>query len=173
MDAGRPVPVHRPAYNRGMRADPASRLLPVYRIEELRAIEAGHAGEPRMERAGAAAAEVARALAAGQRGPVVVLAGPGNNGGDGFVVARLLREGFFDVQVVFRGDAGRLPPDAAAAYRAFVAAGGTTRAEPPVARPALVIDALFGIGLSRPLPEEAASLVIWANACGAPILADR
>jgi hydroxyethylthiazole kinase-like uncharacterized protein yjeF len=124
-----------------------------------------------MERAGAAAAEVARAMAAGCAGPVVVLAGPGNNGGDGFVVARLLRESFFDVRVVFRGDPARLPADAAAAWKAFAAAGGTALADPPAQRPALVVDALFGIGLARPLAPEFASLVIWANACGAPILA--
>jgi hydroxyethylthiazole kinase-like uncharacterized protein yjeF len=147
------------------------RLLPVYRIAELRAVEARHASEPLMERAGAAAAEVARNMAAGRAGPVVVLAGPGNNGGDGFVVARLLREGFFDVHVVFRSDPAALPADAAAAHRAFVAAGGRTHSEPPAAAPALVVDALFGIGLSRPLPGDAAALVAWANASGAPSLA--
>ncbi len=154
-----------------MAADTPPRLSPVCRVEELRALEARHAGEPLMERAGAAAAEVAQAMAAGCAGPVVVLAGPGNNGGDGFVVARRLREGFFDVRVVFRGDPARLPADAAAAWQAFAAAGGTALADPPAERPALVVDALFGIGLARPLAPEFASLVTWANACGAPILA--
>jgi hydroxyethylthiazole kinase-like uncharacterized protein yjeF len=143
----------------------------VYRVEELRSVEARHAGAPLMERAGAAAADVAQAMVADRAGSVVVLAGPGNNGGDGFVVARLLRERHFDVHVVFRDDAERLPADAAAAWRSFVAAGGTTLADPPATRPVLVVDALFGIGLSRPLPEAASALVAWANACGAPILA--
>jgi hydroxyethylthiazole kinase-like uncharacterized protein yjeF len=143
----------------------------VYRIDALRAIEERCAGEPLMERAGAAAAEVARGLIERQPGPVVVLAGPGNNGGDGFVVARHLRAGFHDVVVVFRGDAGRLPRDAAAAHAAFVAAGGSTCTAPPEARPALVVDALFGIGLARRLPDADAALVRWANASGAPILA--
>lgn len=154
-----------------MQAVAASRLAPVYRVEELRAIEARYSAEPLMERAGAAAAEVGRSMLAGRAGPVVVLAGPGNNGGDGFVVARLLREAFFDVDVVFRGNPGQLSADAAAAYRALVAAGGSTRSDPPPTRPGLVVDALFGIGLSRPLPADFAALVAWANACGAPILA--
>ena len=153
-----------------MPPEPAPTLPPICRVEELRALEMRHAETPLMERAGAAAADTARRMVAGTAGAVVVLAGPGNNGGDGFVVARLLREAFFDVHVVFRGDPARLPDDAGAAYRAFVAVGGATHADPPVRRPALVVDALFGIGLSRPLPPEASSLVTWANASGAPIL---
>jgi len=147
------------------------RLPPVYRVAELRNVEARHAGEPLMERAGAAAAGVARGMAGERAGPIVVLAGPGNNGGDGFVVARRLREAFFDVHVVFRGDAERLPADAGAAYRSLVAAGGTIRTDPPASQPALVVDGLFGIGLARPLAPEVAALVTWANACAAPILA--
>jgi hydroxyethylthiazole kinase-like uncharacterized protein yjeF len=167
----RAMPVQHAAYNRAMTSERDRRLPPVYRVAELRTVEARHAGLPLMERAGAAATDVARAMVSGRGGPIVVLAGPGNNGGDGFVVARLLRDGFFDVHVVFRDNPERLPADAGAAYRAYVAAGGTTVADPPPARPALIVDALFGIGLSRPLPPEAASLVTWANASGVPILA--
>ena len=76
-------------------------LAPVYRTAELRAIEARHAGAGLMERAGAAARDVALAMLKERPGPVVVLAGPGNNGGDGLVLARLLRAGFHDVTVVF------------------------------------------------------------------------
>jgi hydroxyethylthiazole kinase-like uncharacterized protein yjeF len=154
-----------------MTSERERRLPPVYRVAELRTVEARHAGEPLMERAGAAAADVARTMASGHSGPIVVLAGPGNNGGDGFVVARLLRAAFFEVHAVFRGDPERLPADAGAAYRSYVAAGGATVPDPPPARPALIVDALFGIGLSRPLPPEAASLVTWSNATGAPTLA--
>jgi len=82
-------------------ADPAS-LLPVYRVEELRAVESAARGIPLMERAGIAAAEVAMAMAGDRHGSVLVLAGPGNNGGDAFVVARWLRAWFHDVTVVFR-----------------------------------------------------------------------
>ncbi len=125
-----------------------------------------------MERAGEAAAEVARALIGERGGSVLVLAGPGNNGGDAFVVARRLREAFFEVTVVFRGDPAALPADAAAAHRAFLAAGGATVSAIPAGwRGSLVIDGLFGIGLGRPLSAEYAAMVEWANGAGAPILA--
>ena len=149
-----------------------TRLAPVLRTAELRALESRHAGANLMERAGAAAAAVAQAMLAGSRGgPVVVLAGPGNNGGDGFVVARELRRAFHDVDVVFAGDPERLPADARAAHASYVAAGGTTIAKPRGRAPALVVDALFGIGLARPASGMYAELVAWANARGAPILA--
>jgi len=149
-----------------------SPLAPILRAAALRAVESRHAGTNLMERAGAAAAAVAQAMLAEARGgPVVVLAGPGNNGGDGFVVARELRRAFHDVDVVFRGDPAKLPADARAAHASFVAAGGTTIREPRVRAPSLVVDALFGIGLARPLTGEYAELVAWANARGAPILA--
>lgn len=146
-------------------------LAPVYRVAELRALEARSVGAGLMERAGAAAAETARAMLEKRAGPVVVLAGPGNNGGDGFVVARLLRAWFYDVAVVFRGDFAALPADAGNAYNAYVAAGGTTVSDPPASQPALVVDALFGLGLRRALADDYASLVRWANEQAAPILA--
>jgi hydroxyethylthiazole kinase-like uncharacterized protein yjeF len=145
-------------------------LAPVYRTAELRGIEARFADLGLMERAGAAAATVAVGMLNNRSGPVVVLAGPGNNGGDGLVLARLLRAGFHDVAVVFDTDPTRLPQDAAAAHAAFVAAGGTTVAAPAPVRPALIVDALFGLGFSRPLPESAQNLVRWANADPAPTL---
>jgi hydroxyethylthiazole kinase-like uncharacterized protein yjeF len=145
-------------------------LSPILDIAELRALEARHAQEGLMERAGAASAEAAARLC-GERGkPIVVLAGPGNNGGDAFVAARVLREAFHDVRVVFAGDAQRLPKDAAAAFQAFASAGGGTLQAPPDARPGLVIDGLFGIGLARSPEGRYADLVEWANASGAPIL---
>jgi hydroxyethylthiazole kinase-like uncharacterized protein yjeF len=146
-------------------------LTPVLSIPELRDLERAHAGEDLMERAGTAAADAALRLAGDRGRPTVVLAGPGNNGGDAFVVARVLRSHFQDVHVVFTGDAQRLPRDAAQAHRRFVESGGTTIVEPPAARPGLVVDGLLGIGLSRPPDGRNADLVLWANAAGAPILA--
>lgn len=126
---------------------------------------------PLMERAGLAAAEVARALL-GERSRVLVLAGPGNNGGDAFVVARHLRSWWLDVEVLFTGAQGKLPPDAAAAFDAWIAAGGTVRTDwPDGPTPDLVVDGLFGIGLQRALDGAPAALVARANGCGARILA--
>ncbi|MFO1323805.1 MAG: NAD(P)H-hydrate dehydratase [Burkholderiales bacterium] len=146
-------------------------LTPVLDIDALRALEARHAGAPLMERAGAAAADVARRMAGDRGGTIAVLAGPGNNGGDAFVVARILRGEFHDVAVVFAGDPMRMPPDAAAAHRAFVDGGGTTVATPPRTRPALIVDGMFGIGLSRSPGAPYAEWIGWANDGGAPILA--
>ncbi len=147
-------------------------LAPIYRTADLRAIEASARGLPLMERAGAAAAQRGRDLAGGRGGKVLVLAGPGNNGGDAFVVARLLRQWFFDVTVAFAGLPDRLSSDAAAAHRAWLDAGGTTVRELPQSwRGELIVDGLFGIGLTRPLSAEHTAWVAWANNTGAPILA--
>ena len=85
----------------------------------------------------------------------VVLCGPGNNGGDGFVVARLLRERGWEVEVFLYGDAAKLPPDARVNYGRWreIGAVGTLGADGWNAEPgvALVVDALFGIGMDRPV----------------------
>ncbi|MBL4927853.1 NAD(P)H-hydrate dehydratase [Fuscibacter oryzae] len=85
----------------------------------------------------------------------VVLCGPGNNGGDGFVVARLLKGWGWEVEVFLYGDAERLPPDARVNYERWVGMGEVRMLDEtaPVylSRPDLVVDALFGIGLSRSL----------------------
>jgi len=148
-----------------------SGLAPILDLAALRAVETRHATDGLMERAGAAAAAVAATLAGDRARPIVVLAGPGNNGGDAFVVARLLASAWHDVHVAFEGSPDRLPPDAAAAYREFTGAGGRVMAELPATRPGLVIDGLLGIGLSRPPEGRIAELVEWANATQAPILA--
>lgn len=87
----------------------------------------------------------------------VVLCGPGNNGGDGFVVARLLKEWGWEVEVFLYGDPEKLPPDAKANYGRW---SGTVRSFPDETRVFdpwsrdLIVDALFGIGLSRGLSLE-------------------
>jgi hydroxyethylthiazole kinase-like uncharacterized protein yjeF len=150
----------------------SSSLPPILRTAELRVVEDSARGAPLMERAGLAAAQVARTMVGERGGTVLVLAGPGNNGGDAFVVARWLRSWFHEVAVVFAADPQRLPADAADAYRAFRATGGdTVERIPPRWSGPLVIDGLFGIGLARPLSAEYAALVAQANALGAPILA--
>ncbi|MCK0094192.1 NAD(P)H-hydrate dehydratase [Yoonia sp. F2084L] len=88
----------------------------------------------------------------------VVLCGPGNNGGDGFVVARLLKEVGWEVEVFLYGDAQKLPSDAKANYERWVdmgevAALGTIKRD-YYHNAELIIDAFFGTGLSRPLESE-------------------
>jgi hydroxyethylthiazole kinase-like uncharacterized protein yjeF len=123
---------------------------PVYLTQDIRRIEqaAGGVAPPLMERAGAAAAELAGRLCAEGTKDVLVLAGPGNNGGDARVVARLLAERFFRV--------------ALAAHPAEVPAGR---------RWGLVVDGLFGIGLARPIEGDYAGLIGLANAQSCPVLA--
>ena len=148
-----------------------NRLAPVLSIDALRAVERKHAHQPLMERAGTAAAGIAAAMLAPSPGRVVVLAGPGNNGGDAFVCARVLRERGFAVDVVTAGDPSRLPRDAATAWTALQPSGARFVAAPPDGAPALIVDGLFGVGLSRSLASPYAGWVEWANASTAPILA--
>ena len=149
----------------------ASRLAPILTLDALRKLEQQHANDGLMERAGAAAAEIASAMLAAHGGRVLVLAGPGNNGGDGFVCARHLRAKGFDVDVAFGADATRLPADAAVAWRALQPSGARLLPAPSGEAPALVVDALFGIGLSRSMGPPYSEWVEWANAVDAPILA--
>jgi ADP-dependent NAD(P)H-hydrate dehydratase / NAD(P)H-hydrate epimerase len=149
---------------------------PVFLRDQIRAIEAQAFARapqpPLMERAGLAAAELAREMAGDGSGPLLVLAGPGNNGGDALVAARHLRDWWFDVRVVFTGDPARLGPDARTALAAWTAGGNPVLAEIPAGlRWRLAVDGLFGIGLQRPLDARHASLVATAGACAAPVLA--
>jgi hydroxyethylthiazole kinase-like uncharacterized protein yjeF len=81
----------------------------------------------------------------------VVLCGPGNNGGDGFVVARLLKEWGWEVEVFLYGDPERLPPDARVNYERWRGMGEVGRLEKArFAGCDLVVDAVFGTGLARP-----------------------
>ncbi|WP_104017114.1 NAD(P)H-hydrate epimerase [Roseovarius nitratireducens] len=138
------------------------------RAEETAAIESGAVtGLELMERAGRGVVEAAFAhwpdlARAPQR--ALVLCGPGNNGGDGFVVARLLKEWGWDVQAFLLGDPERLPPDARSNHRRWSALGATrpiddARAAAAAGDAALVVDALFGTGLTRPLEGVLADLV--------------
>jgi len=136
----------------------------LFRAASLRQIEAAHASEPLMQRAGAAAADWAATLAGEDALPILVLAGPGNNGGDAFEAARLLRQRFFDVRVVFAAPPEKLPADAAAARQRFVDAGGTTSPQiPGNVRWSLIIDGLFGIGLARAPDGDYAEWISAAN----------
>src|SRR5690242_9312302 len=150
---------------------PTMPLQPIVPIAVLRDVERRHAGEPLMERAGEAAAALAAAMLGPSGGRVVVLAGPGNNGGDAYVCARRLLERQCDVEIVEAADAAVRPGDAANARATLARFAARLRTTLPQDSPALVVDGLFGVGLSRPLGEPYAAWVEWANASGAPVLA--
>jgi hydroxyethylthiazole kinase-like uncharacterized protein yjeF len=144
---------------------------PIYGSSAIREIETRSGAENLMERAGEAAAEFARSLCGDTSRSILVVAGPGNNGGDALEAAVHLKRWFFRVSVVFAGDRGKLPKDAAAALAKWEAAGGTPlQAIPEKARFDLAVDGLFGIGLKRPLEGRYAATVDSLNVLGAPVL---
>jgi hydroxyethylthiazole kinase-like uncharacterized protein yjeF len=150
-------------------------FVPVYRTAGIRELESkaldGLKPPGLMERAGLAAAEVARKITA-SGGRVLVIAGPGNNGGDAFVVARHLKSWWFKVDMVFTGDAAKLPADAKASYAAWHDSGGATLDRISTGqRWDLVIDGLFGIGLQRDLNGVHAALVNEINSLNVTVLA--
>jgi hydroxyethylthiazole kinase-like uncharacterized protein yjeF len=154
---------------------PPSGPVRVYATDEIRAIEAAALGSPAapplMERAGLAVAEAARERL-GERSSVLVLAGPGNNGGDALVAARHLRAWWYRVEVVFTGDAAKLSGDARRALEQWRADGGSTLdGIPERGRWDLVLDGLFGIGLQRDLDGRYLTLVEQVNALGVPVMA--
>ena len=124
-----------------------------------------------MERAGAAAFRALVRRWPGAR-RVTVVCGTGNNGGDGFVAARRAREAGREVRVFVVGDPGRLGRAAAAMLEAMRGAGvGCEPFAPSAALEGVVVDALFGAGLSRPVAGAAADAIDAMNAAGAPVLA--
>lgn len=131
-------------------------------------IEAGTPAIALMENAGRAVA-----AAIGQRWSpraVAVLCGPGNNGGDGFVVARVLSEAGWPVRLALLGEAAALT--GAAAHHAQCWQGGIEALSPAVLEgAALVVDAVFGAGLSRPLHGTAQLTLETATGRGLPIVA--
>jgi hydroxyethylthiazole kinase-like uncharacterized protein yjeF len=117
---------------------------PIYLTADIRRIEQAAGNAPLMQRAGAAAAELAARLCSGK--DVLVVAGPGNNGGDARIAAELLREKFFRVTLVENG-------------------------VPAQKEWGLVVDGLFGIGLTRPIEGDYAKLVDYMNRQSCPVLA--
>lgn len=132
------------------------------------AIAAGTPGTTLMETAGRAVATTV--MRRWPRRPVVVLCGPGNNGGDGFVAARRLHEAGWPVRVALVGAVADLKGDAA-----WAAKGWKGQVEPLSAvlledNP-LVVDALFGAGLSRPIDGAVGDLVDRLNERRLPTVA--
>ncbi|MFQ6017747.1 MAG: NAD(P)H-hydrate dehydratase [Kiloniellaceae bacterium] len=136
------------------------------------AMARGVAGVGLMENAGRAVAEAARAH--WQPCPVVVLCGPGNNGGDGFVAARHLAAAGWPVRLALLGARDKLAGDAA--HHAGLWDGPVEPLDPDLSArllhgAGLVIDALFGAGLSRPLDGTARAAAEAVNAAGRPVVA--
>jgi NAD(P)H-hydrate epimerase len=146
--------------------------------------EVGVPGLVLMENAGRACADTAEELLAGHAGPTLVLVGSGNNGGDGLVVARTLANRGRAVRVVFVGAHEKLErgtPDFDANLRLWRAQGGAVdvAASPgeiaelgsALAEAALVVDALFGTGLTRTLEEPYPRLFDLVRASATRVLA--
>ena len=133
------------------------------------AIESGVSGATLMENAGRAVAEeVVRRYP--DHESVAILCGPGNNGGDGFVAARHLKERGYKVSLAFDGDEARLPADAAAMAARYSGARGPL--DPGLLTDAdVVVDALFGAGLARPVEGKLAGLIGSVNASNLPVIA--
>jgi ADP-dependent NAD(P)H-hydrate dehydratase / NAD(P)H-hydrate epimerase len=132
------------------------------------AVAAGVPGITLMENAGAAVARAIRARFAPR--PTLVMCGPGNNGGDGFVVARRLAEGGWPVRVALLGTRERLRGDAARAAGSWQ--GETLPLDPALLEDArLVVDGLFGAGLSRALDGMARAMIEAAGRAAAPVVA--
>lgn len=132
-------------------------------------ISAGTPGIALMESAGQAVAEAITRHAASGAG-VAVLAGPGNNGGDGFVAATVLADKGYRVVVGLLGGRQNLKGDAALAADAW--SGPVVDLTPSLVDGAdIIVDALFGAGLDRPIEGTAALVIEAANKSTAPIVA--
>jgi ADP-dependent NAD(P)H-hydrate dehydratase / NAD(P)H-hydrate epimerase len=132
-------------------------------------IEGGVPGATLMENAGRAVAdEVSRRFPDAET--VAVLCGPGNNGGDGFVAARHLKERGYKVRLGFNGDPARLPADAAAMAERWGEARQKLSSD-LLSGGDVVVDALFGASLARPIEGAFAELIDRVNASDLPVVA--
>jgi hydroxyethylthiazole kinase-like uncharacterized protein yjeF len=134
------------------------------------AIAAGAPGIRLMESAGRAVADAVVRASPGGAPLIIIVAGPGNNGGDGFVCARILADRGYPVQLSLLGDRGSLKGDAATAAELWQ--GAVEPATPAaVSGAGLVVDALFGAGLDRPVQGAARAMIAAINAAGVPVIA--
>jgi NAD(P)H-hydrate epimerase len=148
---------------------------------DRRAIEEfGVPGVVLMENAGRGTAELLLRLDA--RGPVIICCGKGNNGGDGFVIARHLDNARVPVKVLLFADPAGLTGDAAINFRILDKAGfaitvitteeaTAKRVRQELAGAAWVVDALFGTGLNGPIKAPFDQIITAINECGVPVLA--
>jgi ADP-dependent NAD(P)H-hydrate dehydratase / NAD(P)H-hydrate epimerase len=150
-------------------------LKPLFDAEGMRAVdrwaieEVGVPSLGLMEAAGRGVAEVVAGLA--PEGPVRVVCGKGNNGGDGFVAARLLRKMGFEVEALLLWPGEELRGDAGANYERF---GGDLLEGDPTGRLAgsgAIVDAIFGTGFEGAPREPAAGAIRAINSAGVPVIA--
>lgn len=135
---------------------------------DRRATDSGIGGMLLMENAGRAVAGAA--LAVNRGAPVLVMCGPGNNGGDGFVAARHLQAAGRPVRVALLGDRSRLAGDAAKMAARW--SGPVEPLNPDAIRDAgVVVDAIFGAGLSKSVDGVAAETIAALNRSGLPVVA--
>lgn len=150
-------------------------MLPVVTADEMRALDRAaidDLGLPAltlMETAGRAVAEVAQRMLEASTGHVAVVCGQGNNGGDGFVVARVLRDRGVDAAVYLAVPDETVRGDAAAHLAIYRRGGGSVRSiataaglaahEGAIIEAALVVDALFGVGLGRAIEGHLAEVI--------------
>jgi hydroxyethylthiazole kinase-like uncharacterized protein yjeF len=157
---------------------PPSDSLPyaLYTAAQVRALDqaaiaSGMPGGALMARAGEAAYRLLRARWPEAR-RITLLCGAGNNGGDGYVLARLARADGLDVTLFQLGDVSRLGADAKGMLEAWLGMGGRLEAFQELPRRSdVIVDALLGIGLERPVEGEWARAVRAVNAQRAPVLA--
>lgn len=135
-------------------------------------IAGGTPGIELMREAGRAVAEAAADLA--EDGPILIVAGPGNNGGDGFVAATLLAAQGREVRLILVGERDALKGDAALAARDWTGAtmpGDAATVAAAAGDASLIIDALFGAGLDRPVAGVPLAVIQAINGSGVPVLA--
>ena len=150
----------------------------VYTAEQMRRLDGcaieqhGIPGYTLMERAGRSAFECIRNIYPDAH-RWLVFCGAGNNGGDGYVVARLAKQAALDVRVCALAPVTSLTGEAATAARGWQDTGGGTYAWPSgdISSCDLVIDALFGTGLGRPVEGDYAAAIEVINRCGRPRIA--
>ncbi|MBN8981802.1 MAG: NAD(P)H-hydrate dehydratase [Rhizobiales bacterium] len=131
------------------------------------AIAGGTSGFALMRSAGRAVARAALEMA--PEGPILIVAGRGNNGGDGFVAASILAAANREVRVILLCERASLKGDAARAATEWT--GEVLPCDPAsIGRPSLIIDALFGAGLDREVKGDPRAMIEAINANGAPIL---
>ena len=160
-------------------------MIPLLTAEQMRrcdddTIQNGTPSRTLMERAARAAIDVLmQELTVDQDTRIVVLCGGGNNGGDGFAMARFLWEEGHRVTVCYGGvwcdshpDTTRMSVECARQYALWSESNGQTQDHlPALTNRTAVIDALFGIGLDRPIEGKAADWIEAVNASGIPVLA--